>query len=176
MNSQHSSFHSTTQNTDFTSGTKFIKAFIQQRNMETEKPSQEGNISSIPTSIPKHGSSSRLRARGTIFNRQGHPFSSDPETGIIATPLPYPTNLTPNESPLRPHCLAKDRLKLWHPLNTRSAVDAQGRPVPLSLQDLEQIGGVTLNSLQPATQASYSSGLLTFHVFCDQKKIPEDLR
>lgn len=30
--------------------------------------------------------------------------------------------------------------------------------------------------MQPATRATYGSGLLAFHVFCDRKEIPEDLR
>ena len=49
-------------------------------------------------------------------------------------------------------------------------------PVQHSLRDLERIGGVSLNALQPTTQATYGAGLLAFHVFCDQKGIPEDLR
>lgn len=35
---------------------------------------------------------------------------------------------------------------------------------------------MSLNSLQPATQATYGAGLLAFHVFCDRKGISEDLR
>ena len=46
----------------------------------------------------------------------------------------------------------------------------------LNQQDLQRIEGVSLNSLQPATQATYGAGLLTFHIFCDRKDIPEDLR
>ena len=84
--------------------------------------------------------------------------------------------MTPNPSPLRPHCSAKDRLRLWQPAKARDNLDTQGRPTALLQQDLERIEGVSLNSLQPATQAAYGSGLLAFHVFCDQKKIPEDLR
>ena len=65
---------------------------------------------------------------------------------------------------------------MWRPAKARNNLDAQGRPTVLLRQDLEKIEGVSLNSLQPATQAAYGSGLLAFHVFCDQKKIPEDLR
>jgi len=93
-----------------------------------------------------------------------------------STPLPYPANLTPDSSPLRPHCAAKDRIRLWRPSTTRSSVDAHGRTIPLSPQDLERIEGVSLHSLQPATQATYGAGLLVFHVFCDQKGISEESR
>ena len=41
---------------------------------------------------------------------------------------------------------------------------------------MEQIEGVSLNSLQPATQATYGTGLLAFHVFCDRRGIAENLR
>ena len=35
---------------------------------------------------------------------------------------------------------------------------------------------MSLNSLQPSTRASYGAGLLAFHIFCDSKKIDENLR
>ena len=46
----------------------------------------------------------------------------------------------------------------------------------MSQQDLERIEGVSLNSFQPATQATYGAGLLAFHVFCDKKGVAENLR
>ena len=84
--------------------------------------------------------------------------------------------MTPDPSPLRPHCAAKDRIRLWRPIVSRNTLDTQGRPTILSQEDLERIEGVSLNSLQPATQATYGAGLLAFHVFCDQKGVAEDLR
>ena len=65
---------------------------------------------------------------------------------------------------------------MWRPQNPRTTLDTQGRPTTLSPSDLERIEGVSLNSLQPATQATYGTGLLAFHVFCDRKGIAEDLR
>ena len=65
---------------------------------------------------------------------------------------------------------------MWRPQNPRTTLDNQDRPTTLSPSDLEQIEGVSLNSLQPATQATYGTGLLAFHVFCDRKGIAEDLR
>lgn len=127
------------------------------------------------SSSHKPGSSSKQKARGSIFD--GQTRASSQTSGMSqSNPLPYPTNLTPNPSHLRPHCAAKDRIKLWLPSNVRSNLDAQGRPIPLSQQDLERIGGVSLNALQPSTQAAYGSGLLAFHVYCDNKNIPEDMR
>jgi hypothetical protein len=55
-------------------------------------------------------------------------------------------------------------------------LDPQGRPTALSPQDLQRIEEVALNSLLPTTQATYGTGLLAFHVFCDSRDIAEDLR
>ncbi|KAF9791088.1 hypothetical protein BJ322DRAFT_992839, partial [Thelephora terrestris] len=80
-------------------------------------------------------------------------------------------------STYRPNCSAGDRLRLWRPVNTRVAMDSQGRPIPLSPQDLDKIGGVALNSLQESTQRSYGAGLYCFAMllmrFCDFKEIPD---
>ncbi|KAG2345618.1 hypothetical protein BDR05DRAFT_974959 [Suillus weaverae] len=61
----------------------------------------------------------------------------------------------PLPSSLRPHCLAKDRLHLWLPASSRDTRDKQGNI---------------------ATRETYGSGLLTFHVYCDSKMIPEHQR
>jgi len=122
-----------------------------------------------------HGNSSKRKTLGSIFEDQSHVTLSNPKKPR-SIPLPYPKNLNPDPSPLRPHCAAKDRLKLWRPFHTRSTPNSHGSTSPLSPQDLERIEGVSLNSLQPATQASYGSGILAFHVFCDRKKIAENLR
>lgn len=115
------------------------------------------------------------KTHGSIFNVQGGKLLPNARNAR-SNPLPYPSNLTPDPSPLRPHCAAKDRIRLWRPLSTRNSLDARGVPIPLSPQDLERIEGVSLNSLQPGTQATYGSGLLAFHVFCDQKGFSEELR
>jgi hypothetical protein len=46
----------------------------------------------------------------------------------------------------------------------------------VSLQDLERIGGVAINSLRPSTRATYGAGLLAFHTFCDDRGIPDSQR
>ena len=49
-------------------------------------------------------------------------------------------------------------------------------PTPLSQEDFELIEGVSLESLQPSTRASYGAGLLAFHIYCDSKRVDESLR
>lgn len=118
---------------------------------------------------------SKRKTFGNIFEGPHQPLPPNLKR-TRSNPQPYPSNLTPNPSPLRPHCAAKDRIRLWRPVVSRNTLDTQGRPTTLNQQDLERIEGVSLNSLQPATQAAYGSGLLAFHVFCDKKEIAEDLR
>ena len=140
----------------------------------TEKTETTSARSSL-TSKRKHGSLLRQKTLGSVFRglNEVNPLRVK---RTQSNPQPYPTDLTPDPSPLRPHCAAKDKIRLWRPSTTRNTLDALGRLTTLGQQDLELIAGVSLNSLQPTTQASYRSGLLAFHVFCDRKKITEELR
>jgi len=47
-------------------------------------------------------------------------------------------------------------------------------PANLTPDDIRQITVVMGKSWEESTLAPYSSGLLNFHVYCDQKDIPED--
>lgn len=91
-------------------------------------------------------------------------------------PHPYRRNLRPNFSPLRPHCPAKDRLRLWRPITGRRALDLTGSPLPLSDIDLLRISNVLLAGWAEGTIEVYGSGLLSYHVYCDTKNIPEHQR
>ncbi|KAG2740343.1 hypothetical protein P692DRAFT_20754005, partial [Suillus brevipes Sb2] len=88
----------------------------------------------------------------------------------------YNTSLTPNPSSLRPHCLARERLHLWIPTSSRNARDKQGNIVPLLPSDLQRIRDTLIHAYAEATRETYGSGLLTFHVYCDSKMIPEHQR
>ena len=76
-------------------------------------------------------------------------------------------------SSLRPHCTARDRLRLWKPTFTRSPGN---QSVEITDQDLDRLISVINISWQPATREAYGAGLLVFHVFCDIRQIPEDFR
>src|ERR1700753_1699824 len=173
-NSIPSSFRSTTRSTDSIGYALFHEALTQVRNPGAVAPLQGKDDERLRTSSPRRGNSSNPRARGSIFRMGGR--SEPPKPPARTPPLPYPANLTPIPSPLRPHCAASERIKRWLPANARKATDSLGRPTTLNQQDLERIESVSLSSFQPATQATYGSGLLAFHVFCDQKNIPEEQR
>ncbi|KAJ7186106.1 hypothetical protein C8R46DRAFT_390106 [Mycena filopes] len=91
-------------------------------------------------------------------------------TGQVQRPHPYRRGLAPKPSPLRPHVLARDRLRLWRPLAGRSAA---GSGLPPSDGDILRIFTVLTSAWTEGTAESYGSGLLSFHVFCDSKCVPE---
>lgn len=99
-----------------------------------------------------------------------------PSPHDLSIPRPYSAMLTPASSPLRPHCLARERLLLWRPSHGRSPLDHQGASLPLSDEDLNRILSVLGHSLASGTRETYGSGLLAFHVFCDARGVSEDQR
>lgn len=91
-------------------------------------------------------------------------------------PQPYPDQLQLQTSSLRPHCLAQDRLRLWHPPQSHQLVDRAGKPLPLPSSILEQLQSLLTSARSENTQATFGLGLLAFHKFCDEHKLPEQLR
>jgi hypothetical protein len=86
----------------------------------------------------------------------------------------FPPNLTPNPSPLRPTCTAKDRLSLWKPA-TPSLETTNANPLLPSI-DENRIREVLAGGYSDSTKATYGTGLLVFHVFCDKKGVEESQR
>ena len=85
----------------------------------------------------------------------------------------YRTNLVPLPSIFRPHCLAQDRLRLWHQSSTQSNRISN---VEISESDLERILDVINVSWAKGTKEVYGAGLLIYHVFCDSCNISEEDR
>jgi len=85
-------------------------------------------------------------------------------------PAPYPSNLTPRDSVLRPHCHARERLCLWHPLASAASTS---RVSGLTQDDVERVISVLSNAWEEDRHASYGAGLLIYHVFCDLRNILE---
>lgn len=73
-------------------------------------------------------------------------------------------------SALRPHCLAQDRLRLWLPTAPRQHGLLESR---ITDADLDRILVVITASFASGTRETYGSGLLVYHVFCDQRNIAE---
>ena len=130
----------------------------------------------IPTalSINPHGNN---KASPTQSNTRVTPsprFISAPPlppAPSASNPLPYRSDLSPSPSPLRPHCLAKERLLLWKPFS--ASEDPQLAHPILSEADFNRILSVIDASWGSNTKAAYGAGLLVFHVFCDSRNVPE---
>ncbi|KAF8955123.1 hypothetical protein BDZ97DRAFT_1675139 [Flammula alnicola] len=93
-----------------------------------------------------------------------------PATHPETVARPYQPGLIPARSIHRPHCPCEDRLRLWIPSPpsapaglgyTLSSPDAAAR-----LLDLMS------HAWAPGTKRCYGTGLLVFHVFCDNKNPP----
>ncbi|KZT39753.1 hypothetical protein SISSUDRAFT_959187, partial [Sistotremastrum suecicum HHB10207 ss-3] len=81
-------------------------------------------------------------------------------------------------SPLRPHCHARDRLRLWRPIQSQSQRDPEKNLVRtlVSDEDLDRILAVMSAGWAPSTRECYGSGLLVYHVFCDNRDVEEQDR
>lgn len=104
--------------------------------------------------------------------------TSIPQTSL-AFPRPYRPGLTPCPSPLRPHCLARERLKLWTPSHNHSRVAPSTRDNEshvISEDQLNHILEVLGASWAEKTKEAYGAGLLAYHVFCNTHDIAEHLR
>ena len=93
-------------------------------------------------------------------------------TARAAKPARYAKDLCPIPSPRHPHVLASEHLQHWIPLNGHES--ASGATSSLTPDDIHQIAIVMGKSWEESTLAAYGSGLLNFHVYCDQKGIPEE--
>lgn len=71
----------------------------------------------------------------------------------------------------KPHVSAKAWLQQWRPYATRTVGD-----LPLSPVDINRITNVLGHAWADGTLSTYGTGLLTFHVFCDTRGIPEPLQ
>ena len=88
-------------------------------------------------------------------------------------PHPYPPNLHPNPEPNRPHCLAKDRLRMWIPASPSTcAAHSPSGTIPSKVA-LNRILKVIGASWVDSTKELYGTSLLVFHVHCDINDIPE---
>lgn len=141
----------------------------QQNEPGTSKKKTSSTLSPDASTKPK------LRSNGTNFgqNRFGQQRAQMRATGTN-TVGNYPPDLTPAPSPLRPHCPAKDRLRLWKPIAT--VKQTNGTDPPLLIADEERVREVLAAAYSDSTKATYGTGLLAFHVFCDKKGVDEQHR
>ncbi|KAG2050947.1 hypothetical protein BDR06DRAFT_1063711 [Suillus hirtellus] len=96
-----------------------------------------------------------------------------------SSPQCYKPNLTPMPSPLHPHCLARDRMRLWLPPGEslcQTISSGNKNSINISDSQLDRILDVLGLSWALSTKETYGAGLLVFQVFCDSHKILEEQR
>lgn len=114
------------------------------------------------------GGANRRQTNGDCFEA-----NSEATTNKVAVPRPYSTDLTPIPSPLHPHCLCSDRLRLWRPTLDRGGFELGSE---LTNEHVEIIVSLIISSYVSGTRGVYGSGLLVFNIFCDKNGIPDPLR
>lgn len=95
-----------------------------------------------------------------------------PYNSGASRPKPYRLDLTPNISEMRPHCLAKDRLRLWRP----TTVSASDHGITWTDAEFDRLLHVTNLSWAQGTRETYGAGLLVYHIYCDMRGIADDAR
>jgi hypothetical protein len=105
-----------------------------------------------------------------IANRWNAPL---PLTKSSGSTNKYPNNLTPAPSPLCPMCTAVDRLRLWKPAPAISKSDTHHL---LPEEEQEHIKDLLTTAWQESTRTSYATGLLTYHIFCNERNLSEETR
>ena len=113
---------------------------------------------------PKHKDGMKARRFAGVIQHM-------PQAG---KPARYAKDLCPLPSLWCPHVLASERLQRWLPMNGHESTRAI--PSNLTAADVQQISVVIGKLWEESTLAAYGSGLLKYHVFCDQKGIPEAKR
>ncbi|KIN99893.1 hypothetical protein M404DRAFT_51885, partial [Pisolithus tinctorius Marx 270] len=88
-------------------------------------------------------------------------------------PKPYHPYLTPAISLLWPHCLAEERLTLWHPAHLPPHLTV---PSPLPQSTVDRITSIISASWTDSTKELYGTSLLVFHIFCNLNNIPDESR
>ena len=121
----------------------------------------------------EEGEPQAIRQRRAPEARMRHLPIPTPNTPTARAPAQYPQHLTPTPSRLRPHCLAKDRLKLWTPASP--APSQEGAPT-ISEAERERVKSTMLHAWEEDTRVAYGAGLLMWHCFCDEKGTTEEAR
>ena len=147
--------------------------YPNQNRMKTVE-TNVGRKKMISTPSPGVSTKQKLHLNGTNFGQDR--FRQRQTRTKVTNPNNsghFPPNLTPSPSPLHPACPVKDRLRLWKPASSNGQNDEN--PTFL-LADEERIKEVLAEAYSDATKATYGTGLLVFHVFCDKKEIEDSKR
>jgi hypothetical protein len=148
-----------------------IAPSFDNKRLREQEPPEPKRIRLSPTPYPSNAITHHTR-----FNAPLHSLS--PSSPNTIPPQRYKPGLTPLPSPLRPHCLARERLRKWLPAGGSSRLQSHGTPshpdINVSEEQLDRILEVMGSSWADSTKETYGAGLLVFNVYCDSLEIPED--
>ncbi|CAA7268205.1 unnamed protein product [Cyclocybe aegerita] len=140
---------------------------MQRQGASSVEPQTKARHNMRKNSLPKRKQSDK-RNRFVPANRSIQEVDTVHPT---CPPAPYQEALTPHFSLQRPHVLAQERLTCWKPTTPRNVL---GHPTNLTEANLRRILEVMEGAWAEGTREGYGSGLLVYHVFCDQKGISEE--
>ncbi|KAH9031520.1 hypothetical protein EDB85DRAFT_2146081 [Lactarius pseudohatsudake] len=122
------------------------------------------------TNVPTNIDRQEAKQRKPLTTRLRHVALPPATAPMHKKPAPYPPSLTPLPSRRHPHCVARDRLRMWLPIPTQlTPADAAA----LSPAEQERIKDTMVHAWEEDTREAYSSGLLLWHVYCDDKGTSE---
>jgi len=143
------------------------------QNLTENLTNDQGQSSTTPSNVGQRNYSHKRKAGSDAIH---HPATLSLPPPRNTRPSPYSDNLRPLLSPFRPHVLARDRIQLWKPITSRNNLDPKGNPTNLNEADLKRIADVMEVVWEPSTLEGYGTGLLTYHVWCDTRAMPEEQR
>lgn len=156
--------------TQQTKSSTTISSLLQQQQTDVCKPDKKTNTFSTASATTKSELRNRFDAPLTNSTTLNH--SSAP-------PRPYRPGLVPQPSSLRPHCLARERLKLWLPSPDHARLNREAEHNgnhPVTEEQVNRILEVLGASWAEKTKEVYGAGLLAYHVYCDSHNIPDPQR
>ena len=130
----------------------------------------------LPAANPARDNLSSQQALKRVKPLETRPRQLDiPKTTTFPpkAPAPYQQGLTPAHSHLRPHCLAKDRLRQWIPMTSQATEADITSP---SRAERERVKDTMVHAWEEDTREAYGSGLLMWHCFCNDRGTSEQAR
>lgn len=122
------------------------------------------------------GNSGPSRSTGKAHRRFHSVTAIKEDKQTSRKPKPYPIGLELISSPLRPHVLAKNCLRLWRPLAGSCCEPDRILKSTTTEEDVRRVFEVLNEAWAESTKETYGTGLLIFHAFCDFRHITESER
>jgi hypothetical protein len=91
----------------------------------------------------------------------------------VMHPKPYRPHLTPLPSPLRPHCLAEDRLLQWMAPYWMAPIDCNGKTIKGLARDIVCTPRIINDSIELSMQKMFGLGVVQYIVYADARGLSD---